>query len=663
MTDLNLSHKPNRLINETSPYLLQHAHNPVDWYPWGPEAIETARSADKPILLSIGYAACHWCHVMERESFEDEAVAELMNSRFVCIKVDREERPDIDAIYMDAVQAMTGHGGWPMTMFLSPEGIPFYGGTYFPPEDRHGLPGFARVLQGISEAWVSNRQEVIEQGKNLIDQIERSTRPVPSKDPLTNSLISHAVGHIAEEFDETYGGFGTAPKFPQPAVIEFLLRGAGLDLGRSREMIATTLTRMATGGMYDQLGGGFSRYSVDAMWLVPHFEKMLYDNALLARIYTHAWQATKNPLYERIARETLAYLTRDMMSPEGAFYASEDADSEGEEGKFYVWTYEEFSEIAPEAVDYFRVRPDGNFEGANILTGRGEPPPADAREKLLARRASRVRPARDEKVITSWNALAIGSLAEAGAAFNDAGFVEAAARCAGFILDNLYDDSGLLHVHKDGVSKVTGMLEDHAYLADALLTLWEVTFQPRWLEASVRLTDSMLELFWDDDGGGMFATGSHHEKLIIRQKEIVESATPAPNAIASIVLQKLAVITGEKKYTQRAEEILRLAHLYMARAPQATATFLSSLYLYLYPTQEIVLISSDQPSDYELASECWESFLPNRVMAGGPVGNIASPMLEGKQPIDGKTTAFVCENYSCKSPVTDRAALKAQLAR
>lgn len=635
----------NRLIHETSPYLLQHAHNPVDWYPWGGEALDRAAAERIPIILSIGYAACHWCHVMERESFEDNDTAAYMNANFVCIKVDREERPDLDSIYMDAVQAMTGHGGWPMTMFLAPDGTPFYGGTYFPPRDSHGLPSFRKVLEAVVDAWTKRADEVIEHGRELVERIHLQSMPVASREPLTNSLISHGVGHIQEQFDTLHGGFGTAPKFPQPPVLEFLLRTAGADLGRSREMVKTTLEKMALGGIYDQLGGGFSRYSVDPGWLIPHFEKMLYDNAQLARIYTRAWQATKRPLYMRIATETLEYLIRDMQDPRGGFYASEDADSEGTEGKFYVWSHDEFMSVAPEARDYYSVTQQGNFEHANILTAAGEDPPAGPRERLLQARSSRVRPSLDNKVLASWNGLAVAALAEAGAAFGNDVFLDSARRAAAFVVTELVVDDRLIHA-----PKIPGMLEDYAYVCDGLITLYEATFERRWFDDCRQLSAQMLDLFWDDADGGLFTTGHDHERLIVRQKEVVESATPAPNAIAAILLQKLAVLTGDKSFADRAEAILRLAHSVMARAPQATGTFLCALDMWLSGPVEMAIVG-DVP---EMLKEIRTSFIPNKVMAH----NIESPLLQGKE----RAAVYICKNYECKAPITDREELRRTLS-
>jgi uncharacterized protein YyaL (SSP411 family) len=656
----------NRLINETSPYLLQHANNPVDWYPWGPDALERAQKEDKPIVLSIGYAACHWCHVMEHESFEDPEIAALMNENFVCIKVDREERPDIDSIYMDAVQAMTGQGGWPMTMFLTPAGEPFYGGTYFPLVDSHGLPSFRRLLESVARAWREQRDELQSQGRKLAEHIATLSAPKPSREPLDSSLLTSAFADLSRSFDSGRGGFGGPPKFPQAPLLSFLLRGPD----DYRQMVFTTLDRMARGGIYDQIGGGFHRYSVDGEWLVPHFEKMLYDNAQLARVYVNAWQASGNHFFSRIAAETLEYLLRDMRHESGAFFSSEDADSEGVEGKFYVWDYDEFMSIAPEVVGYYGVTQEGNFEGTNILTaGPGDPPlppivpgrpPREWRDALLKERSKRVRPGLDDKILTSWNSLAVAAFAEAGAALDRADFREAAEVAAGFLLDTMRPDGRLLHSFKDGRARILGMLEDYAYLAEALITLWEATLEPRWIEEAIELAQQMLDLFGDSSNGGLFSTGADHERLIVRQKEIAESATPSPMGVASLVLQRLSVITGDQQLAATGADNLRLAHPYMQKAPQAVPSFLSALDFYLATPKEIVVVAPEAPQMSPLFRTAWMRWIPNRVIAGAPPG-INSPMLEGKEPLDGTATAFVCEHYVCKAPTTDPETLAAQL--
>jgi uncharacterized protein YyaL (SSP411 family) len=653
--------RPNRLIHEMSPYLIQHAHNPVDWYPWGPEALERAKAEDKPILLSIGYAACHWCHVMERESFEDEAVAAYMNEHFVCIKVDREERPDIDSIYMDAVQAMTGRGGWPMTMFLTPDTVPFHGGTYYPPTDRGGMPGFMRVLQGVAGIWQDKRDEVREQSGAVLERIQAFANAAsPSDDPLDAGLIHEAVAKLERTFDRVHGGFGASPKFPQPPVLELLMRAAASPSEEcsesARDMVEFTLRRMAHQGIYDQVGGGFHRYATDRAWLVPHFEKMLYDNAQLARLYAHAYQAWNLPLYRRVALETLEYLLRDMRDPAGGFFSSEDADSEGEEGKFYVWNHAEFTAVAPDAAGWFGVSERGNWEGTNILIAASDDPPEDARAKLLEVRSRRVRPALDDKVLTSWNGLAIAAFAEAGGAFARPDLVEAARAAAGFVLDRMRGSNGrLLHAYKDGRASVLGMLEDYAYLADGLFALWEATFEPRWIEAAEELVRQMVDLFWDEEGGGFFTTGIDHEALLVRQKELVESVTPSPNGVAALVLQKMAIITGDETQADRARQVLRLARTLMERAPQAAPSFLAALDFHLGRPKEVVIVSGADAAGGEaepLLRTVWDRFLPNRVLAGAPPG-IHSPLLEGKRPKGGVPTAFVCEGYACRAPTTD----------
>ncbi len=652
------SRRANRLIGETSPYLLQHAYNPVDWYPWGTEALELARALDKPILLSIGYAACHWCHVMERESFEDQQTADHMNEKFVSIKVDREERPDIDAIYMDAVQAMTRHGGWPMTMFLAPDGIPFYGGTYFPPDDRHGLPSFRNVLTAVAEAWADRREELLAQGKHLVQQLDAYNRAKPSSQPISSEILQSAVRTLSDAYDAEYGGFGNAPKFPQAPVLEYVLRAAGAGFGQSKQMIDHTLERMARGGIYDQLAGGFARYSVDPLWLVPHFEKMLYDNAQLARVYTHAWQLLQRPLYKRIALETLDYLLNEMRDDAGGFHSSEDADSEGVEGKFYVWSYEEFMEIAPDAAGYYGVTRGGNFEGSNILTARDDDPPQEARSALLEHRAKRVRPGRDDKVLTSWNALTISALAEAYGAFQEPRLLTAAEETASFILDTMVQNGRLMHSFRGGDVRVLGMLEDYAYLSEALYVLWEVSGSRKWLQASIDMTRSMIELFGDEGDSALFSTARDHEKLILRQKEIVESATPSPNAVACVVLLKLGMLLEDSSMTKNAEAILSDAHHFMHQAPQATGTFLSAADFYLSGAKQIVLTGDPENEKYQaMQSVLWEAFTPNKIV----VHASATPELPLSQGKGEEVAAYVCENYTCKAPVTTPAELKGQL--
>jgi len=650
---------PNRLVGETSPYLLQHANNPVDWYPWGADAFAKAKSEDKPILLSIGYAACHWCHVMERESFEDASTAALMNDRFVSVKVDREERPDVDAVYMGAVQALTGQGGWPMTVFCTPDGVPFLGGTYFPPEDRHGLPGFTTVLGRVDELWRTRRGELLDQGRRIVDAIARSV-PAASNQPLHPALVAQATGRIAANHDATHGGFGGPPKFPQAPVLEFLMRSAPRSPS-VRDAVDRTLRSMALGGIYDQLGGGFARYAVDATWTVPHFEKMLYDNAQLARVYVHAWQAFGDELYRRIATETLEYLLRDMRDAAGGFHSSEDADSDGAEGTFYVWGYHDFISVAPEAAAYYGVTPEGNFEGRNILTAGTPEPRPDARAKLLAARAQRQRPARDDKVLASWNGLAIAALAEAGAAFGRADFGDAAGEAARFALETMRDGDELLHAYREGRAHVRGLLEDYAYLADGLLALWESTFDRRWLDEARTLVRTAIALFGDAAGGGFFTNPPDHD-LIVRHKEIVESATPAPGAVLSLLCQKLALLFDDPELERAGIDALRTAHAYMDRAPQAVATWLSALDFYVSMPKEIAFTGPlDTTEGRRLVGVAARRFLPNRVMAAGNNGSDIA-LLEDKPETDAPT-AYVCERYVCKQPTSDPDELAAQLER
>ncbi len=625
----------NRLIEETSPYLLQHAHNPVDWFAWGDDALAEAKRRDVPLLLSIGYAACHWCHVMERESFEDETTAHVMNEHFVCVKVDREERPDVDAIYMSATQALTGQGGWPMTVFCMPDGVPFLAGTYFPPEERHGMPSFRRVLEQVNELWHTRRSDLVAQGQRLLQTIAQSA-PQASNEPLQSGLLAAATTAILGTHDSVNGGFGHAPKFPQAPVLEFLLRRPS-----ARDALDLTLRKMALGGIYDQLGGGFARYAVDATWTVPHFEKMLYDNAQLARVYTHAWQAYKDPLYKRVAIETLTYLIRDMRDAGGAFHSSQDADSEGEEGKFYVWDYDD---VAP----HFGATREGNFEGKNILLA-DDNVPDETRARLLDERNRRVRPGKDDKVLASWNGLAIAALAEAGAAFDRADFLDAARAAARFVRDEMAD----LHTYRAGKAHIPALLEDHAFMADGALALYEATFEREWLDHARDLASKALDLFGDPSGG--FFTNRAGSDVIVRQKEIVESATPSPGAVLALVLQRLGVLFDDGAFKKPSVDALRVAHVYMDRAPMAVPTWLCALDFYLATPKEIAFTG---PRDRALLGVIYERFLPNRVMAGGDADGIA---LLADKPSTDEPRAFVCEHFACKAPTSDPDVLATQL--
>ena len=678
---------PNRLINETSPYLLQHAHNPVDWYPWGPEALKRAKAEDKPILLSVGYSACHWCHVMEKESFEDREIATLMNESFVCIKVDREERPDIDSIYMGAVQAMTGSGGWPMTVFLTPDGKPFYGGTYFPPEDRHGMPGFPRVLQTLANTYHQNRSEVLLTTDRLVQQMRSMTSGTHGLDPLTADALYQAYRGIADQFDDKYGGVGLQPKFPQPMTYEFLLR-YNLRSGDSRalEMVELTLDRMAMGGIYDQLGGGFHRYSTDTFWLVPHFEKMLYDNALLVRLYLHAYQVTGKPLYRRIVEETLDYVLREMTDPSGGFYSAQDADSEGVEGKFFVWRPEEVIEVLGKAdgellSKYFGVTRVGNFEGRSILHVAAD---ADSlmqetalseeeleglvqrsRSELLGVREQRVRPARDEKILTAWNGLMLGAIAEAAAVLNRPDYAALAEKNAAFLLEELRQDGRLLRAYKGGRAKLKGYLEDYAFLVHGLIALHEATFGARWLREAIELGRSMTDLFWDEPSGQFYDTGLDHEELVVRPRDIMDNATPSANSMAADVLLRLAVITGDLEHERRAATSLRSARELMVRFPTSAGQWLCALDFYLSTAKEIAVVGDRADPDTEaLVAEVYRHYLPNRIFVGGEdrddsLGGL--PLMEGREKVNGRATAYVCQNYVCKLPVNDAEALARQL--
>jgi len=639
----------NRLAAETSPYLLQHKDNPVDWHAWGVEALAEATERDVPILLSIGYSACHWCHVMEHESFEDEATAALMNERFVCVKLDREERPDLDAIYMEACQAMTGSGGWPLNAFLTPEQVPFYAGTYFPPQERPGMPSWTTVLGAVSDAWSERSDEIRANGARVAERLRGGAALTPSADAIDPAALDAAVAGLRESYDAEHGGFGGAPKFPPASAIEFLL-GRG-----ETEMTAHTLHAMASGGMYDQIGGGFARYSVDARWLVPHFEKMLYDNALLARAYLHGFQATGEPLFRRVAEETLEWMLVEMRGTEGGFMSALDADSEGEEGRFYVWTPQQLrdalgSDVAEIAAAYFGVKPGGNFEGATILT-RGSTEPdglADIRRRLYEARAERVWPGLDDKRLTAWNALAITALAEAGAALERADFLAAARDAAEFVLRDLRDGSGrLLRTFKDGNAKLNAYLEDHAFLLEALLTLYESTFEPRWFDEARTLADKTIERFADAEHGGFFETSADHEQLVARRKDLEDHPIPSGNASMALGLLRLAALTGEYAYEERAAGVLALLHPLATRHPQAFAHLLQAADFHLSTTREVALAGEHVE---ELARVVRREFRPHIVLAGGAQANV--PLLRDRTPVDGKAAAYVCEHFACRRPVT-----------
>jgi uncharacterized protein YyaL (SSP411 family) len=627
----------NRLAGETSPYLLQHAENPVDWYPWGDEALARALDEDKPILLSIGYAACHWCHVMAHESFEDEETAALMNERFVNVKVDREERPDLDSIYMDAVVALTGHGGWPMTVFLTPAGEPFVGGTYFPPEPRHGMPSFRQVLSVVADAYRDRRGDVTQQAQALVEAVRRSAETVPSREPLTESILSEAVRGLRATHDPEWGGFGRAPKFPPASALEFLLRRGEVELVRP------TLDGMAAGGMYDLLGGGFHRYSVDEQWLVPHFEKMLYDNALLVPAYLHGWLVTGNERYREVVEETLEYMLRELRLPEGGFASSQDADTDGVEGLTFTWTEEEG---APAEL----LQP---FEhGRSIL--RGELDEATKRH-LFDRREQRAKPARDDKAIASWNGLALAALAEAGRRLDRGDLVAVARELAEFLLGPLSDGDRRLHRSwRAGQAKNAGYLEDYADVANGFYELHVATGELRWLEESRRLALAAVELFADERNGGFFLAPVDGEQLVARKKDFDDHPTPSGNSMLAYVLLRLARIYGDDDLERLAVGVFRLVHELMARAPTAFGHALCALDLYLATPREIAIAGS--PGD-EVVRAALEPFDPSAVVAFGPAEGV--PLLEGKGYVDGKPAVYVCERFACRRPVTDAAELRA----
>ncbi|HEX7239050.1 MAG TPA: thioredoxin domain-containing protein, partial [Longimicrobiaceae bacterium] len=629
---------PNRLARETSPYLLQHRDNPVDWYPWGPEAMERARAEDRPILLSVGYSACHWCHVMEHESFEDPETARVMNEHFVNVKVDREERPDVDSIYMTAVQQMTGHGGWPMTVFLTPHGVPFYGGTYYPPEPRHGMPSFRQVLQGIAEAYRDRREDVERSAAELHDLLRQQMWARAAEATQDAALLDRAAQGLLSRFDARHGGFGGAPKFPQPMGVEFLLRHwRRTGSPEALRAVEHTLRRMAAGGIYDHVGGGFHRYSVDARWLVPHFEKMLYDNALLSAAYLHAWQATGEPGFRRVVEEVLRYVRREMLSPEGAFYATQDADSEGEEGKFYVWTPAEVDallgpEDGPLFRAYYDVTEGGNFEGSSILhadrdaaavaaeagvePARLEAVLARGREVLYEARAKRVWPGRDDKVVTSWNAMMLRSFAEAARVLGSAEYLETAVRSADFLLRELRRDGRLLRTYKDGAAKIDAFLEDHALLADALVAVYEATGDPRWVREARTLADAMLERFWEEDEGVFYDTASDAEPLVVRPRDTFDNATPSGTSAAAMALLRLGALAGEPRYTRVAARVLESAGEMPARIPAAFGLLLSALDFHLATPQEVVVVGRPGAPDTEALLEVLRrGWRPSTVLA------------------------------------------------
>jgi len=709
---------PNRLARESSLYLRQHANNPVDWFPWGPEALARAREANRPIFLSVGYSACHWCHVMEHESFENDATAAIMNAHFVCVKVDREERPDLDQIYMTAHHLLNKGegGGWPLSVFLTPDLTPFYAGTYYPPADNYGRPGFPRLLTAIANAWETKPAELAEVGAQVAAHLKGMASTEPDDKPLSADLLANAAAVLKRHFDFTNGGFGFAPKFPHPMELRFLLRCAvgagsvsdgsvgagsvsdgvsktvahasGSDKAPSRAMATLSLEKMARGGLYDQIGGGFARYSVDAVWLVPHFEKMLYDNALLPPAYTEAFLLTGDPFFRRIARETLDFIRTEMTHPDGGFYSTLDADSEGEEGKFYVWSEGEIDAILGAELGHFAravfgTSPAGNFEGHNILC-RARTDEEDARAqrlsaegfrakldetkaKLYAVRAKRVWPGRDEKVLTAWNGLMIAAFAQAGTAFGEPEYVHCAERATAFVLKNLRDSNGrLFRTWGEGVgAKLTGYLEDYSHLIDALVSVYEATFDPKYVATACELADAMLAHF-ADPAGGFFFTADDHEPLLARTKDLQDGSVPSGNAMAATGLARLAKLTGNAKYRDAAEGTLKAYRSLIADSPMAAGQLLIALDFHLARVEEIAVVGPKaDPETVEVLTHLRGQFKPNRVIAFHDPATGDSPpsvpLLAGKPMVDGKVTVYVCRDFACQAPLAGLAAVKAEL--
>jgi uncharacterized protein YyaL (SSP411 family) len=663
----------NRLAAETSPYLLQHAENPVDWYPWGSEALERARAEDRPILLSIGYSACHWCHVMAHESFEDAETAELMNRLFVNVKVDREERPDLDAVYMNAVVSMTGQGGWPMTVFLMPDGRPFYGGTYFPPAPRMNMPAFRQVLAAIDDVWRTKREDVTGMAEKLTSALGAAADQAPSDDPLTEELLTGAVPALAYAYDSEWGGFGTAPKFPPSAAIGFLLRlHARTGSEDALAMARGTLDAMAAGGMHDLVGGGFHRYAVDRVWLVPHFEKMLYDNAQLATAYLEAWAATGEERYREVAEGTLDYLVREMRLPEGGFASAQDADTDGVEGSTYVWRPADLeralgTEDAAAAAAYYGVTPAGNFEGATVPRISGEPPPnlADIRARLLAARAERSQPGRDDKAIAAWNGLALTALAQGAWRLGRADLLDVALACAAFLDEHMTRPDGrLLRSYRDGDARVPGFLDDYAAVAHGRLELATATGDARHLARAEELARRAVELFADDRHGGFLYSASDAERLVAEHKEFDDNPTPSGNSLLAHVLLRLARIHGDRELENLAAGSLRIPLDMVRRAPHAFGQLLSAVDLYLSPPREVAVVGPrDDAATAALRDAARRGFHPTAVYAFGDGTEPAPvPLLEGKGLVDGRPAVYICERFACRAPLTDAGAVADAMA-
>ena len=686
----------NRLTGESSPYLLQHAHNPVDWHPWGEEAFRIARAEDKPVLLSIGYSACHWCHVMAHESFEDAATAEMMNALFVNIKVDREERPDVDDIYMGAVQALAGQGGWPLTAFLLPDGRPFYGGTYYPKTPRHGMPSFTQLMGAVHDAYHKQRDQLEKQADSLHQALKRDLIAIGHADDsgLSLAMLDAAARKLMAGMDRSNGGFGAQPKFPNPISLEFLLRQyqrTGAE--EARQLLTLTLRRMADGGIYDQVGGGFARYSVDARWLVPHFEKMLYDNAQLSRQYLRAWQLTGERYFRAIAEEIYDYILREMTAPAGGFFSATDADSEGVEGKFFVWTIEEartaLAPLADEvpraleiAVECFGMSASGNFEGSNILhlprpleesaDALGLPPAeltaalASIKRQLYAARANRIPPGLDDKILSAWNGMMLASLAEAARVLQRDDYLQAARRAGDFLLENMLDERGRLYrTHKNGASKLNAYLEDYANMMDALLELYQSSFDERYFREARRLADVALAHFPAEDGG-FYDTSDDHERLIVRPRNLQDNVTPSGNAMLAKQLLRLAAYTGDSRYDAAARLILRKLAAAMPQYPQAFAEALNAVDMLARGLAEVAIVGDISSAEGSAIMETLRrGYRPNVIVAwasGAADEESAVPLLRGREPLEGRATVYVCRNFACRLPVASAAEMAALLA-
>ena len=676
---------PNRLANESSPYLLQHANNPVDWHPWGPEALERAKAEEKPILLSIGYAACHWCHVMEHESFENDETARLMNERFINIKVDREERPDLDSIYMQAVQAMTGHGGWPMTVFLTPDGVPYYGGTYYPPDDRHGMPSFRKVLTAVSDAYRDRPADIGRTVGEMRKLYAATTGRAHSSGKLSPQLLERAFRSLSQRYDSRHGGFDGAPKFPQGMSLDFMLRywrrtGAELAL----EVAQTSYLAMVRGGIYDQVGGGFHRYTVDGVWLVPHFEKMLYDNALLARLGVHLWQATGDNDVRNAVIETIDWVKREMTSPSGGFYSTLDADSEGEEGKFYVWSEREVRDLlgddARAAIAWWGVTPGGNFEGHNILYVPGPPAVAAARagvdrEELAASvarakkilydvRAKRIWPGLDDKILAGWNGLMLRAVAEAARVLDRDDYRQLAIANGEFLFREMVRDRRVMRTHRNGVTKLAGYLEDQASVALGAIALYELTFDEQWVTRARELAEAMVEFFYDEESGAFFDTASDHETLVTRPREVTDNAVPSGTSLAVDLLLRISELTQDVELRRRADWVLETMAEPMARHAIAFGHLLGSADLAVYGAVEIALVGDPRSNDLRnLGREVAKHYVPSLVLAGGKAGETAVALMKGRTAIGGQATAYVCRHYTCETPVSEPDALGEQVER